>query len=72
MHKEEDVAKFYEQKGIPVPAEVIAIMGVAKKEKKAKEYKSKSKKSTANEGESVYNQPGLFGEDNLFSGEKEI
>lgn len=70
LHKEEDVKKFYEQKGIPVPAEVIAIMGAAKKEKKVKEYKSKSKKSTANEGESVYNQPGLFGEENLFSGEK--
>jgi hypothetical protein len=67
LHKEEDVKKFYEQKGIPVPAEVIAIMGVAKKEKKAKEYKSKSKKSTVNEGESVYKQPGLFEEDNLFS-----
>jgi hypothetical protein len=71
LHKEEDVAKFYEQKGIPVPAEVIAIIGVAKKEKKAKEYKSSrsqsgSKKSTANEGESVYKQPGLFGEENFF------
>ena len=60
LHKEEDVAKFYEQKGIPVPAEVIAIMGAAKKEKKVKEYKSKSKKSTANNGQ-----------DNLFSGADE-
>ena len=60
LHKEEDVAKFYEQKGIPVPAEVTAIMGAAKKEKKVKEYKSKSKKSTANNGQ-----------DNLFSGADE-
>ncbi|MFN7910793.1 MAG: Eco57I restriction-modification methylase domain-containing protein [Bacteroidota bacterium] len=71
LHKEEDVKRFYEQKGIPVPAEVIAIMGVAKKEKKVKEYKSKLKKSTVNDEESVYKQPGLFEEDNLFSGEKE-
>ena len=70
LHKEEDVAKFYEQKGIPVPAEVSAIMDANKKEKKAKDKKVKSKKSTANERESVYKQPGLFEEDNLFSGEK--
>jgi hypothetical protein len=55
----------------PVPAEVIAIMGANKIEKKAKEKKVKSKKSTANESESIYKQPGLFEEDNLFSGEKE-
>lgn len=71
LRKEEDVKKFYEQKGIPVPAEVTAIMGLAKKEKKEKEYKSKSKKSTSNERESEYKLPGLFDEDNLFSGEKE-
>jgi len=59
LHKEEDVTKFYEQKGIPVPAEVIAIMGANKIEKKAKEYK-KSKKSIANNGQ-----------DNLFSGADE-
>ena len=68
LHKEEDVAKFYEQKGIPVPAEVIAIMVVAKKEKKVKEYKKpKNKNSIVNESESIYKQPGLFEEDNLFS-----
>jgi len=75
LHKEEDVAKFYEQKGIPVPAVVTAIMGVAKKEKTLRQAQSKnktSKKSTANQGESIYKQPGLFEEDNLFSvGEKE-
>lgn len=75
LHKEEDVAKFYEQKGIPVPAEVIAIMGVTKKEKTLRLAQGKnktSKKSTANEGESIYKQPGLFEEDNLFNvGNKE-
>ena len=63
LHKEEDVAKFYEQKGIPVPAEVIAIMGVAKKEKTLRLAQGKnkiSKKSTANNGQ-----------DNLFSGADE-
>ena len=63
LHKEEDVAKFYEQKGIPVPAEVIAIMGVAKKEKTLRLAHGKnktSKKSTANNGQ-----------DNLFSGADE-
>jgi hypothetical protein len=70
LHKKEDVAKFYEQKGVPVPAEVSAIMGVAKKEKTLRLAQGKnktSKKSTVNESESIYKQPGLFEEDNLFS-----
>jgi hypothetical protein len=72
LHKEEDVKKFYEQKGQPIPPEVIAIMDANKIEKKVKDKKVKSKKSTANEGESIYKQPGLFEEDNLFNlGEKD-
>jgi hypothetical protein len=69
LHKEEDVKKFYEQKGIAIPAEVQALLASNKKDKKTKAYKStKAKNSTANEAESVYKQPGLFGEENLFSG----
>jgi hypothetical protein len=71
LHKEEDVAKFYEQKGIQVPAEVIANMGLAKKEKKVKEYKkTKAKSNIVQETEAEYKAPELFGEEEFSSGKK--
>lgn len=72
LHKEEAVKKFFEQKGIPVPQEVLLKMAEVKKAKKVKVGKKIKKKGDAvNDGESVYKQPGLFGDRNLFSGGEE-
>jgi hypothetical protein len=69
LHKEADVKKFFEQKGIPVPQEVLLKMAEVKKAKKLKVAKKIKKKGDAvNDGESVYKQPGLFEDRNLFSG----
>lgn len=73
LHKEEDVNKFYEQKGIAIPEDVIAIMGVAKKEKKTTAYKKiKNKNFTVNEEESIYTQQSLFEVPNLFNTESDM
>ncbi len=66
LHDIDAVEKFYKQKGEPVPAELLLLLGKNKKEKAAK---AKQEKASKKQGESVYKQPGLFGEENLFSGE---
>jgi hypothetical protein len=66
LHKEEDVKKFYEQKGIPVPADVIAILATGKKENKVKAYKkTKGKSNIVQETEAEYKAPELFGEEEI-------
>jgi methylase of polypeptide subunit release factors len=71
LHKEEDVKKFYEQKGQAIPAEVQAILASNKKDKKTKAYKStKAKNESVQEMEASYKPPELFGEEDFSSGEK--
>lgn len=71
LHKEEDVKKFYEQKGQAIPAEVQAILASNKKDKKTNAYKkTKAKNESVQEMESSYKPPELFGEEDFSSGEK--
>jgi hypothetical protein len=49
LHKDEDVRKFYEQKGIEIPAEVLLVM-------RTKKPKAKKKLNVTNEPETGYGQ----------------
>jgi hypothetical protein len=65
LHKEEEVRKFYDQKGMAVPEEVTAVMGQVKKEKKAGAKKKANEKSSS-DPEIIRTQQKMFEEPNLF------
>ncbi|WP_346856331.1 DNA methyltransferase [uncultured Draconibacterium sp.] len=56
LHKKKDVEKFYEQKGVEMPQDVVF------SDKKASAYKTKSKAAKVKEAKSGYGQQNLFGE----------